>query len=363
MLKDLFINMTILITFISLITQLLKNYNLEENTSFLTKLFFGFLSGALGIVLMLFTMLVDENTIIDFRNIPIIMSAVFGGTLTVYITGMMIALFRLMFFGFNTGALLGVVTALINTVGCWLIARTALKTWQKWGYSTFFVLFASSFTLTYLLKDKSDFLKIMTIYWFAYALVSAIAYWYLSYSNTANNIYRRLQKESTKDFLTDLNNVRQFDLLLNNAIHNALQKEEHLSLLMLDLDFFKKVNDTYGHKEGDYVLRELGKILRTSCREFDEISRNGGEEFSVLLLDCPNAQALRIAERIRHSVEVHPFQLSTGKTINITVSIGVATYPDTLKDIEKIVEQADKALYIAKRTVRNKVHSDGPCSL
>ncbi|HHY26599.1 MAG TPA: diguanylate cyclase [Desulfitobacterium dehalogenans] len=357
MLKDLFINMTILITFISLITQLLKNYSLEENNSFPIKIFFGFLSGVLGIILMLFTLPVDENTIIDFRNIPIIMSAVFGSTLTVYITGIMIALFRLMFFGFNTAALLGVVTAIINTVGCWLIARAALKIWQKWAYSTFFVLFASSITLTYLLKDKSDFLKIMLIYWCSHALVSAITYWYLNYSNTANKMYRRLQRESTKDFLTDLNNVRQFDLLLNKAINNALEKEEHLSLLMLDLDFFKKVNDTYGHKEGDYVLKELGKILKNSCREFDEISRNGGEEFSVLLLDCPSAQAQRIAERIRHNVEIHPFQLPNGKTINITVSIGIATYPDTLKDIGKIVEKADNALYSAKRTGRNRVHS------
>ncbi|MDF2907110.1 MAG: diguanylate cyclase protein, partial [Herbinix sp.] len=88
-----------------------------------------------------------------------------------------------------------------------------------------------------------------------------------------------------------------------------------------------------------------------------EVSRNGGEEFTVLLLDCPNSQAIHIAERIRTSVENHPFILSTGFQISITVSIGVASYPETVDDLEKLVEKADTELYSAKRTGRNKVCS------
>jgi len=215
--------------------------------------------------------------------------------------------------------------------------------------------------LTILLKSITGFLVIMIMYWTAYGIVSAITFTYVSYSLIANSIFRRLQKESTKDFLTDLNNVRQFDLILNNAMKNVREKDETLSILMVDIDFFKKVNDTYGHKEGDVVLKELGKILCKSCRSFDEVSRNGGEEFSVLLLDCPNSQAVRIAERIRHNVEIHPFILSTGTQINITVSIGVASYSETVKELEKLVEKSDTELYAAKRIGRNKVCSDQSC--
>lgn len=126
---------------------------------------------------------------------------------------------------------------------------------------------------------------------------------------------------------------------------------------MIDIDFFKKVNDTYGHAEGDAVLRELGKILLKSCRSYDIVSRNGGEEFTILLLDCPEIQALQIAERVRYSVETHPFIMTNETQINITVSIGVSSYPEATNKIEKLLELADETLYIAKRTGRNKVCS------
>ena len=167
--------------------------------------------------------------------------------------------------------------------------------------------------------------------------------------------------ESSKDFLTGLNNVRKFDSLFNNAIENAKEKKENLSLLMIDIDFFKRVNDTYGHAEGDVVLQELGKILSKNSRSFDVVSRNGGEEFTVLLLGCPKDNAIQIAERIRATVENHSFVLTTGLEISITVSIGVSSYPELTEEVEKLVEKSDIALYAAKRTGRNKVCSDKIC--
>jgi diguanylate cyclase len=102
-------------------------------------------------------------------------------------------------------------------------------------------------------------------------------------------------------------------------------------------------------------LKQLANILVENCRSFDTVSRNGGEEFSAILLDCPNSQALRIAERIRLNVNSAPFILSSSIKISITVSIGVASYPETTDDLEKLLESADIALYTAKRTGRNKV--------
>lgn len=361
MLKDLFVNMAILISFISLGSQLVKRYNFKESYTLYSKISIGLVSGALGISLMMFSIKVNDNTLLDFRNIATIMSATFGGAVPVFISGIMIATFRVTYFGCNIASILGVVVAIINSIGCWYIGELKIKPWKKWAYSTVFVLVVSSVVLFILLRSRNDFYKIMFIYWVLNCIVSALTYCYVNYSLAANSAYRRLQKESNKDFLTNLNNVRKFDSILNDASKNAREKNENLSLLMLDIDFFKKVNDLYGHKEGDVVLIELGKILSANCRAFDEVSRNGGEEFSVLLLDCPNSQALRIAERIRTDVENHPFILSTGMQISITVSIGVASYPETVEDLEKIVEKADTELYAAKRTGRNKVCSNQSC--
>lgn len=153
---------------------------------------------------------------------------------------------------------------------------------------------------------------------------------------------------------TGLNNVRQFDNELNKII-KELSSNSVVSMLFIDIDFFKKVNDTYGHQNGDKVLEDLGKILLSSCSHLDVVSRNGGEEFSVLMTDCPRGKVMEVAERIRLAVQEHKFYLFDGQAINITVSIGVAIYPDTVNDINMIVEKADEALYEAKRAGRNRV--------
>ncbi|URS74460.1 GGDEF domain-containing protein [Clostridium autoethanogenum DSM 10061] len=103
------------------------------------------------------------------------------------------------------------------------------------------------------------------------------------------------------------------------------------------------------------MLKQIALILKTVCRSFDIISRNGGEEFSILLIDCPNRQAIEIGEQIRKAIEKHEFILSTGKKISISVSIGVTTYPDIVNNVKQIIESADIALYEAKHTGRNKV--------
>lgn len=355
MLNDLFINMLILISFISLGSQIIKNTNLDEKLSIKTVLIIGVTCGLLGSVLMIYGVQVNDITIIDFRNIALILSGVLGGPAPLLIAGSIMALFRIIYFGINIAAILGVIVIYINIIGILFIKKLKTKAWIRWIYSTVYTLLISNIALYILLKNKDNFLYIILIYWVSHCIVSALAYTYVNYSLTVNKLFRRLQKESTKDFLTDLNNVRQFDMLLSNAIKNAKTKEENLTFLMIDIDFFKKINDTYGHQEGDVILKELAKILVENCRSFDIVSRNGGEEFSIILLDCPNLQALRIAERIREQVNNNLFTLTTGAKISITVSIGVASYPETIDDIDKIVEASDIALYNAKRSGRNKV--------
>ncbi|WP_406540839.1 GGDEF domain-containing protein [Clostridium ljungdahlii] len=128
-----------------------------------------------------------------------------------------------------------------------------------------------------------------------------------------------------------------------------------MSLIFLDIDYFKEINDKYGHGSGDIVLKNLANILTNTCRAFDIISRNGGEEFSVLLLNCPTADAIQVAERIRQNVEAYSFHISNKTTIHITISIGVSTYPSLTNNIDNLLSDADTALYKAKNEGRNKI--------
>ena len=126
-------------------------------------------------------------------------------------------------------------------------------------------------------------------------------------------------------------------------------------MLFIDIDFFKKVNDIYGHLNGDRVLKEVGQILIKLSRDTDIVARKGREEFTVLLMDCGVSKALKVAERIRKTIEENIFISEQNEEIRITISIGVSSFPDTIADEEKLTEQADIALYRAKRSGRNKV--------
>ncbi|MDD2459087.1 MAG: GGDEF domain-containing protein, partial [Eubacteriales bacterium] len=130
------------------------------------------------------------------------------------------------------------------------------------------------------------------------------------------------------------------------------------SLLMIDVDDFKQINDRYGHATGDYVLKELGQILLAHSRTTDFVSRIGGEEFAIILEKTPRAETIHVAERIRDSIESQSITLPDGSLLSITVSIGVAMYPDTVRDIKTLKVAADMNLYEAKHTGKNKVCID-----
>ena len=157
------------------------------------------------------------------------------------------------------------------------------------------------------------------------------------------------------DYLTGLHNVRYFDNVMNELASTTELNGLTFSLLFLDIDYFKKVNDKYGHLNGDSVLSDLGGILMRFSRERDVVIRKGGEEFVILLRDSKLDNAMIAAERIRQEIENYDFHTSSNEIIKITVSIGVSSYPETSKNIEELTEQADISLYNAKRLGRNRV--------
>jgi len=160
----------------------------------------------------------------------------------------------------------------------------------------------------------------------------------------------------TTDPLTHVQNVRSFRDIFDHEFKIAKRYNQHLSLLMLDVDHFKVVNDTHGHPSGDYVLKELAVILTQSVRESDVVARTGGEEFCLILPRADRGQGLHFAERIRKEVYRRQF-IVYGQDIHVTVSLGLATFPGDaeITEPDHLIYCADQALLMAKETGRDRV--------
>ncbi|KAF0244246.1 MAG: HAMP domain/GAF domain/GGDEF domain-containing [Planctomycetota bacterium] len=162
-----------------------------------------------------------------------------------------------------------------------------------------------------------------------------------------------IYQDAIKDSLTGLAHRRHFEKTLAFEIERTRDGTHPLSLLMLDLDFFKHVNDTHGHTVGDEVLRRAGRVIRGRTRPADVVARYGGEEFAVVLPDCPGPDAVRVGENLRTSVKEF---FATEGPVKITMSVGAATFdPSRDPTQEDFVKRADAALYRSKRTGRDKV--------
>ncbi len=162
------------------------------------------------------------------------------------------------------------------------------------------------------------------------------------------------QHDASTDALTGQGNRRALDALLRRQMEIAEQTGQAFSVLMLDIDFFKKINDAHGHSVGDEVLRAFALRVREHLRQGDVCARYGGEEFVVVLPGAPLPKALEVAERVRHSIAHTP--LLTTPLLNATVSIGAATLVAG-QALEDLLQAADAAMYAAKRGGRNKVSS------
>ena len=357
MIKGMFINAFILISFLFIGGHYFKDrkHMLTPSSSIRTRLIAGIFGGVFGCALMAFSFQAYQTILVDFRFFAIIITAIYGGWISSIIAGLIIAFVRILLIGVSSYSVAIAVSLVLISICCSLISRLNIHEKKKWIYMIMSALATFFITITVFLDNKTIILNIFFVYIIGSSALGIMVYYLSQYINESNRMLIRLKEESYKDFLTGLNNVRQFDIIFNDVVKNTVERGEKLSFLFIDIDFFKKVNDIYGHSSGDVILKELGNLLMKTCRYFDVVSRIGGEEFSVLLIDCPVVQAVEVAERIRAITEKHNFIIPDGNTVNITLSIGVATYPDTTDKIEELKEQADTSLHRAKHTGRNKV--------
>jgi diguanylate cyclase (GGDEF)-like protein len=167
----------------------------------------------------------------------------------------------------------------------------------------------------------------------------------------------QLDRLARTDMLTALSNRRDFYDLAAKEVARSARHPHPLSLLLMDIDHFKKINDTHGHAIGDQVLRKLARSLGDALREVDLPARMGGEEFAVLMPETELGQALQVAERLRAALEQTTVDVADGPPLRFTVSIGVTQWDPADADIDATLARADAALYRAKHQGRNRVES------
>ncbi len=178
----------------------------------------------------------------------------------------------------------------------------------------------------------------------------------------------KLERLATIDELTGVFNRRALFNELKKSAHFAIRAKKKFYIVMIDIDHFKKINDTYGHQVGDLVLKELAQRLRSELRPYDIIGRYGGEEFLVAFVNKQEREAAEIGERLRQAVKTNPFQIDEELSITVTISAGIAIFDpaqcniegtiseeDLMQELSKVIERADKALYEAKVKGRDRI--------
>jgi len=169
-------------------------------------------------------------------------------------------------------------------------------------------------------------------------------------------LFEEISQLAITDDLTGLYNSRHLKRVLGEESKRSIRYGRSFSFIMLDIDFFKKINDTYGHLFGDEILKETASLIKGCLRSMDILARYGGEEFAILLPETDLESALQTAERIRMAVENHDFTSPDGNPVRVTVSQGVTSFPaPDVRDRSDIVAKADAALYEAKESGRNLV--------
>jgi diguanylate cyclase len=358
MLKDFFVNMVLLVAVTFIGGHWIKDFPIKENNNVLYKAVIGSFCGLAGILLLIYSIHVaGTNSMIDLRAYAVMMASYAGGIIPTIISGLIIILFRMLFFGVNISSEIALIQMVLYVVAFWLIDKKVGCEKKKWVLKSITALLVTITTDYYVLHGVFNIGMLLLQYSIIIIFAGALEYLLLDYVRTSNELFRRYKKEATKDFLTGLDNSRQFDKVLNSSFEKVQQANGILSCLMVDIDHFKKINDTYGHAVGDLVLKELSDILINKTRPEHVAARVGGEEFCILLHNCSKEQTFQIANDINKTIQEHQFPIGDGKHIHITVSIGVSMYPIMTNNLENLKEMSDTALYKAKRSGRNRVCS------
>ncbi|WP_196427171.1 diguanylate cyclase [Paenibacillus woosongensis] len=355
MFESLFNNFTTLTTFLffgnMIRTKYLLNSSLEERSK---RIVLGVALGLFGVVLMYFTFPITDNVFADFRQLPILISVYLGGMTSGGIATLIISVYRMfLLHGVDHVSIFGGgLNAIVTLLFALLLLRIPRLSFSRWLTALALCIIASDLVY-YCTLEGSDRREAIVMFSIVFVFGGLFTFFMLRYMKQSGDSLRTMREAAYRDFLTGLYNARAFEILLQQKIESFSRYSIPFTLLLVDIDHFKQVNDTYGHAAGDAVLSQFADLLRDTFRPDDKIARKGGEEFVVLVDHCNRDEIAKIAERLRSNVEEQPFLLPQGLIIHLTISAGSATYPDIGE--EQLLDMADQALYKAKESGRNQV--------
>ncbi|MBC1807511.1 diguanylate cyclase [Listeria cossartiae subsp. cayugensis] len=316
------------------------------------KMVIGIWAGLLGFALMIFGIPISNNVIVDLRHIPIIMVGFYGGPIPAIVSAIIISASRFLISVNSAAIMAGIVMMLIGIITALFSKR--LEKFKIWGVFILNVI-ACGFVVVNLhliLAKEANYWLNMSIFVVISLVIGVIAAGLMSNMIKSKQLFQKYEQDSTLDYLTRLSNVRQFDEKINHVMDAGSRQ---VTLMLIDIDYFKNINDTYGHDAGDAILKQLAAILKASTTDGSEAFRNGGEEFSIVLLDCSIDEGNDVAERVRKETEENDFIIPNGQIVKITISVGVSGSKDGANTSEGLFKSADEALYKAKLTGRNRV--------
>ena len=259
--------------------------------------------------------IIDNNFIHKFGKVCTFMISLIIGIITVIIVLKI------------NSALVGALSAISVYIGYLFVSYYAMKYFNAW---------------------------LETVYPFLIGLITLIFSYIVKYLIKSKDFDKQYILATT-DGLTELYNHRYFKEQMRQMIEQSTRYSTLFSLIILDIDFFKKFNDTYGHQAGDAILKQVAQTLKRNVRSSDIVCRYGGEEMSIILTNTDYNTAVYIAEKICKRIANNAFKLPNGKEASVTISLGVSTFPKDGISVEEMIESADKRLYQAKETGRNKV--------
>ena len=292
-----------------------------------------------------------QEYLVHLTFVPLLFLGRFTNMGYTLVSAVFVALVEVFAFGNSLlyGVVLIVIGIIVSMVGPFLKQNDIVALVVLNLISVIILLILSIFSPLYNLTEIAFLVPIS----FVLTIASAITFvdmWHFF------SLVTRYENEDKFDYLTGLGNVKEFDRHLNHVSQIAEDKNESLALLLIDIDGFKDVNDTYSHKSGDAVLKQMSQLLKNYVPKQFQIFRNGGEEFSVVIRNYSLDQSVKLAENIRTGVEKSSFHLPNKEVIKLSVSIGVGYLSqDDHKSQRKVFKDADDMVHVAKNEGRNQV--------
>ncbi len=307
----------------------------------------GLMTGGLGLFLMMNAVQANEEVRVDLRYLPLVLLAFYGARFPLLIATVIIASTRFLF-GLTDQAVVAFIATFVVGLGMWWIHRHVHRLLLQSMLLHVWALFVTSISILINLGWNTAYVEIVLTFWVVGLLVGTLASLLAIDLEQMTRRSKEYKHSAERDHLTGLFNRRMWE----ERTTSLVSERRAYNVLALDIDHFKHVNDTYGHPNGDLVLKRFAELLKVETRAHDVVARIGGEEFVILIYDLSPEKVVKVAERIRERIAAEAFVLSDGTSIRVSTSIGIAH--GSALPVESMSSLADTALYEAKDQGRNR---------